>query len=182
MPEFSKQAERRIQPRYALHLTGSAETLYRRNLDVATGEVKSGASSRFKIETVNISTGGVMITFDMEISPSDVLKMYFSHPETRTELAIEAQIQWMRKNASNLMGRYCAGVSFKRDPDEVLFDEVVLRRLIKKAERLCSGVRHAIAAFCRAFRIRSLRTISGPIFFWDPPRRLPAYAFAGVFK
>ncbi len=30
----------------------------------------------------------------------------------------------------------------KRDPDEELFDEVVLRRLKKEVERLCSGARH----------------------------------------
>lgn len=118
MPEFGQQANRRLQQRYALHLTGSAETLYRRNLDSATGELKAGASSRFRIETVNISTGGLMLTFDLEISPADVLKMYFSHPETKAELAIEAQIQWMHKNATNLMGRFCVGLSFKHHPDE----------------------------------------------------------------
>ena len=30
----------------------------------------------------------------------------------------------------------------KRDPDEVLFDGLVFRRLKKKAERVCLGVQH----------------------------------------
>ena len=116
----SGQTERRQHARYALHLVGAAEVLYRRDPGAPPGDPKAGRRSPFKVESVNISTGGCMLTFDTEVSAGDVIRIYFTHPETKSEIEIEAQIQWMRRNATSLMGRYVAGVSFKNIHEEAL--------------------------------------------------------------
>lgn len=59
-----------------------------------------------------------MISFDAEVTASDVLMLYFNNPETRIDIEIETQIQWMRKNAANIMGRFVAGVSARAANDK----------------------------------------------------------------
>ena len=124
MPEMGNTAEKRTQPRYALNLTGSAEVLYRRAPASDTPAAGPGATGRFKVETVNISAGGFMLSFDTELTAGDILMLYFDNPETRTDMEVEAQIQWMRKNAASIMGRFVAGVSVRR-PDDKGIEELV---------------------------------------------------------
>jgi len=106
-------AERRLKPRYALQLTGSAQVLYRR----APAAPDAAPDGRFKVETINISAGGFMLTFDAPVSDGDVLRLVFPVPGGERELRAEGQIQWLRKNATDLLGRYCAGVAFKNTPE-----------------------------------------------------------------
>lgn len=120
MPDLTPGAERRQKPRYALHLTGTGEVLYRRMPSAPGGAPAPIAPGRFKVETVNVSEGGFMLTFDTDISDGDSLRLFFPLPETDREVRFEGNIQWLRRNAANLMGRYCAGVAFKNTPGEVV--------------------------------------------------------------
>lgn len=117
--EVTPGAERRLKPRYALHLTGQAEVLYRR-LPPPTAGPSPVAPGRFKVESVNVSSGGFMLTFDTDISDGDSLRLFFPLPDTDQDVRFEGNIQWLRRNASNLMGRYCAGVAFKNTSPEVV--------------------------------------------------------------
>lgn len=130
MPEIGKTAEKRLQPRYTLHLTGSAEVLYRRTPGAGAGTPEDALGGRFKVETVNVSLGGFMLSFDTEISATDILMLYFNHPETRAEIRIETQIQWMKRNTANIMGRYVAGVASRQhdDPGVVGLVEYALKQ------------------------------------------------------
>ncbi len=119
MPEPTGE-ERRTAIRLPVHLVGTGEALYRRGIEPRAGSADGVNSSAFKVETVNVSVGGLMLTFDVEISNGDVLKMTFIHPETSEELVAEGQIQWMHRNTTDLMGRYCAGVSFRNTPDSIV--------------------------------------------------------------
>ena len=124
MPEFGNFADRRAHPRYILSLEGTAEALYRRTLDVAYGDPELKGKSRFKIDVVNISKGGLLLTFDTEISSGDSIQMFFIHPLRKEEIVLEGQVTWMRKNASGIGGRYCGGISFKNTPEEMIDDLV----------------------------------------------------------
>ena len=128
MPEIDRAAEKRRDARYSLHLVGSAEALYRREIGAGGGgDQKAQRQNLFKVESVNVSRGGFLLTFDMEISAGDVIRLYFVHPVTKSELEMEGQIQWMRRNATPLMGRYVAGFSFRR------IDENALSSLLEHA-------------------------------------------------
>lgn len=105
--------DRRTDARFSLHVTGSAVALYRRTPD-------AGRQDRFKAETINVSRGGMMVAFDPDLSIGDVIRVALLHPVTRDELLFEVQIQWLRRNATPLMGKYCAGVSFKQPGDAVI--------------------------------------------------------------
>ncbi len=54
-----------------------------------------------------------MLAFDPEVSGGDVLRLAFSHPETKEALEIEAQIMWLKRNSMPSLGRFLAGVSFR---------------------------------------------------------------------
>jgi hypothetical protein len=120
MSEAINPAEKRVHERFTLKLKGSAEVLYRRRLDQAYQDPKLKGSGIFKVESVNVSSGGLMIIFDSEISAGDVLRIFFTHPEDHSEIQLEGQIQWLRRNAMNHMGRYCAGISFRNIPDKAV--------------------------------------------------------------
>jgi c-di-GMP-binding flagellar brake protein YcgR len=111
-------AERRTTVRHSLHIIGTAHVLYRRGIAQRPGDREPVDHKTIRVETVNISGGGLMLTFDAEISSGDVLQMTFNHPETKKELFLEGQIQWMHRNTTNLLGRYCAGVSFRNTPED----------------------------------------------------------------
>ena len=119
MVSSTKDEERRTARRYALHLKGTGKVLYRRDIPQRPGTTPIDPSN-FRVETVNVSTGGFLLAFDAELSSGDCLRMTFLHPETSQELVAEAQIQWMQKNKTGLLGRYCAGVSFRNTPNEVV--------------------------------------------------------------
>jgi hypothetical protein len=118
-------AERRLDARYALVLAGTAEPLYRRSMERAREDPSLRGQDRFRVEIVNLSRGGFMLAFDAEVSDGDVLRLAFRHPESHAELGYEVQIQWMRKNTTGLMGRFCAGVAF-RDRAAVDVDALVV--------------------------------------------------------
>lgn len=120
MPTPLTPQERRTTERFSLHLTGTGETLYRRTLETAYQDASLRGQERFKTETINVSRGGMMISFDPDMSIGDVLRVTLRHPGTKDELAFELQIQWLRRNAAALMGKYCAGVSFKNPGDAVI--------------------------------------------------------------
>ncbi|MEK7474972.1 MAG: PilZ domain-containing protein [Candidatus Coatesbacteria bacterium] len=94
-------------------MIGTAEPLYRRSREQASGDPALRGQDRFRIETLNISRGGFLIAFDSEVSDGDVLRLAFRHPETQAELRFEGQIQWMRHNAMENLGRFLAGVAFR---------------------------------------------------------------------
>lgn len=118
-PNSGSGSDRRLKPRYALHLVGQAEVLYRRAPALGTGPAPL-APGRFRVESVNVSEGGFMLTFDTDISDGDSLRLFFPLPDTDQDVRFEGNIQWLRRNASNLMGRYCAGVAFKNTSREVV--------------------------------------------------------------
>jgi hypothetical protein len=121
MPEAeSTNAERRADARYELHVTGTAEPLYRRSRENAFQDPALHGQDRFKVETVNISRGGFMIAFDSEVSDGDVLRLTFRHPEGGTDLRFEGQIQWMRHSAMSSLGRFFAGVAFRDRTGEAI--------------------------------------------------------------
>ena len=113
-------AERRTAVRYSLHLIGSGRALYRRGVPGRPGDPEPAGHTALKIETVNVSTGGLMIAFDAEFSSGDVLQIHLPNPEISEELTVEGQIQWMHKNTTNLLGRYCAGISFRNTPERTI--------------------------------------------------------------
>ena len=129
-------AERRQDARYSLVLAGTAKPLYRRSLERAHEDPSLRGQDRFRVEIVNVSRGGFMLAFDAEVSDGDVLRLIFRHPESNAELVYEVQIQWMRKNTTGLMGRFCAGVAF-RDRTATAVDALVgyARRLNPDPER-----------------------------------------------
>ncbi len=98
-------------------MVGSADVLYRRAPAAARDVPPPLTPGRFKVETINISEGGFMLTFDAELSDGDVLRMVFPVPDADRELRAEGQIQWLRRNATSLMGRWCAGIAFKNTPE-----------------------------------------------------------------
>jgi len=116
MTETGNTREKRLDERFALYLKGSAEVLYRRSMDAVHKDPQPKALKIFKVETVNISESGMMLTFDPELSTGDIIRIYFTDPEAHTELIFEGEIRWMRRNAANLMGRYFAGIAFRNDP------------------------------------------------------------------
>ena len=132
MNDALRPQDRRTDARFSLHAVGTAEALYRRS--VAT-DPAGKTLERFKTETINVSRGGMMVAFDPDMSLGDVLRVMLRHPKTKDELVFEVQIQWLRKNAVALMGRYCAGVLFKNR------DEAVIESLMAYAAEI-----HAPAA------------------------------------
>ena len=116
--------DRRTDARFSLHIIGTAEALYRRALAAAYQDASLKGQERFKTETINVSNGGMMLAFDPDMNIGDVLRVMLRHPKTKDELAFEVQIQWLRKNAITLMGKYCAGVSFK-NRDEALIESLM---------------------------------------------------------
>ncbi len=108
MPAPLTPSERRTDARFSLHIVGTAEALYRR----APASTPRGPG-HFKAETINVSRGGMMLGFDPDMSLGDVLRLHLRHPRTKDEMSFEVQIQWLRKNAITLMGKYSAGVIFK---------------------------------------------------------------------
>jgi hypothetical protein len=124
MPETGGFAERRIAPRYVLNMKGTAEVLYRRSLATAYGDPSLKGSDRFMLETINISEGGLMVSFTPEVSEGDIIRLTFVRPDTRTTIEIEAQIQWMRKNQAPIMGKFLAGLMFRNPPKGMLDDLV----------------------------------------------------------
>ncbi len=130
MEPSTSGAERRTAVRYSLHLVGSARALYRRGIPQRPGDREPQNPAGIKIETVNVSTGGLMITFDAELSSGDVLQVFLPHPEAAKELTAEGQIQWMHKNTTGLLGRYCGGISFRNTPERTV------RALVDYAARL----------------------------------------------
>jgi len=124
MPEIGGFAERRIAPRYVLTMKGTAEVLYRRSLAAVYGDPSLKGADRFMVETVNISEGGLMVSFTSEISEGDLVRLTFVRPDTRTTIEMEAQIQWMRKNQAPIMGKFLAGLMFRNPPKGMLDDLV----------------------------------------------------------
>lgn len=124
MPEFGNFAERRAYPRYILSLEGNAEALYRRDLDVAYQDPELKGMRRFRIDVVNVSKGGFLLTYDTEISSGDSIRMFFIHPARKEEIVLEGQVAWMRKNVSGIGGRYCGGISFRNTSEEAIDDLV----------------------------------------------------------
>lgn len=113
-------SDRRTDARFSLHVVGTAEALYRRALQDTYQDASLKGQDRFRTETINVSRGGLMVAFDPDMSVGDVLKVVLRHPRTKDELAFEVQIQWLRRNATALMGRYCAGVLFKNRDETVI--------------------------------------------------------------
>jgi hypothetical protein len=113
-------AERRLAERYTVNLDGTAENLYRRSPDVAYHDESLRGQEHFRVSTVNVSTGGFMLAFDTEASTGDVMRLHFRLPATMNDVVYEVQVQWVKRNAVSLMGKYCAGVSFRiRNEDEI---------------------------------------------------------------
>ena len=54
-----------------------------------------------------------MLTFDTDFDANDTLRMHFTHPKTGKPLEIEGQLVYVRRNATKLMGKYCAGMAFR---------------------------------------------------------------------
>ncbi len=120
MPAPLTPQERRTDARFSLHIVGTAEALYRRALEATYKDASLRGQDRFKAETINVSRGGLMLGFDPDMSIGDVLKVHLRHPKTKDEMSFEVQIQWLRKNAITLMGKYCAGVAFKNRDEAVV--------------------------------------------------------------
>ena len=57
--------------------------------------------------------GGAMLTFDSDFDADDTLRMFFKHPATGRTLSFEGHLVYVRRNATKLLGKYCAGMSFK---------------------------------------------------------------------
>ena len=121
MPDYGNYAERRVYPRYSVHLTGECEALFRRAPGAASDSPTGGGNPRYPLSVVNISLGGAMLTFDADFDANDTLRLHFMHPVTGRELSFEGHLVYVRKNATKLLGKYCAGMSFKqmmeKDPD-----------------------------------------------------------------
>ena len=120
MTETLRPQDRRTDARFSLHAVGTAGALYRRAPLVGAAETPGKAAERFKTETINVSRVGMMVAFDPDMSIGDVLQITLRHPATKDELVFEVQIQWLRKNAMTLMGRYSAGVLFKNRNEAVI--------------------------------------------------------------
>jgi hypothetical protein len=113
MPETGSYAERRVFPRYSLHLKGETEVLYRRAPDALREDPTGGGNHRYPIDLVNISMGGAMLTFEADFVADDTLRMFFRHPTTGKELSFEGHLVYVRRNATKLLGKYCAGMAFR---------------------------------------------------------------------
>lgn len=113
MPEQGTYAERRVYPRYSVHIPGETEVLFRRAPDADAEDKTGGGNRRYTIDIVNISMGGAMLTFDTDFDSNDTLRMHFNHPVTGKKLEIEGRLVYVRKNATKLMGKYCAGMAFR---------------------------------------------------------------------
>lgn len=105
-------------------MKGTAEVLYRRSLATAYGDPALKGSDRFMLETVNISEGGLMVSFSAEVSEGDLIRLTFVRPDTRTTIEMEAQIQWLRRNQTAIMGKFLAGLMF-RNPPKGMLDEIL---------------------------------------------------------
>ena len=124
MSEYGSVAERRIFPRYSLHVGGEAEVLFRRTPVPVEGEDQPGSDGRYPIDIVNISQGGAQLTFGAPFDAHDVVRLFLTHPITGNIILLEGELVWVRKNASHLMGRYYAGLSFRDIHNEGLADMV----------------------------------------------------------
>ena len=113
MPETGNYAERRVYPRYSLHIPGETEVLFRRAPDAASEDPTGGGNRRYPIDIVNISMGGAMLTFDADFDANDTLLMHFTHPVSGKKLAIEGHLVYVKKNATRLLGKYCSGMAFR---------------------------------------------------------------------
>ena len=120
MSVYGTYAERRVFPRYSLHLTGETEALFRRAPDFFSEASKVIKDHRYQVDIVNLSMGGAMITFEADFDEGDTLRMHIAHPVTGKKLVVEGHLAWVRKNATKLMGKYCAGLSFRNTTDTAL--------------------------------------------------------------
>ena len=82
MVEAEKPADRRADARYALHLIGSGELLYR--------HLPGGA--RFEVRCLNISRGGLMMTMDSEVRTGDVMRVVLVEPVHYASIAFEGTV------------------------------------------------------------------------------------------
>jgi len=118
MPEYGSVVERRAFPRYSLHLTGVAEALFRRQPTALEGEELPDEMGKYPIDIVNMSKGGVQLTFNVAFDAHDVLRMNIIHPETDQPIRLEGELMWVRKNATDLMGKFYAGLAFRDTTQE----------------------------------------------------------------
>lgn len=87
--------------------------LYRRAPDALREDPTGGGNHRYPIDLVNISMGGAMLTFEADFVADDTLRMFFRHPTTGKELSFEGHLVYVRRNATKLLGKYCAGMAFR---------------------------------------------------------------------
>jgi len=87
--------------------------LFRRAPDSTREDPTGGGNRLYPIDLVNISMGGAMLTFDSDFDANDTLRMHFTHPTTGQKLVFEGHLIYVRKNATTLLGKYCAGMAFR---------------------------------------------------------------------
>jgi len=98
--------------------------LFRRAPDASSEDRTGGGNHLYPIDIVNISLGGAMLTFDADFDADDTLRMHFKNPATGRPLEIEGHLVYVRRNATRLMGKYCAGMSFRNSTDKDLAELV----------------------------------------------------------
>jgi len=121
MDDVVKPAERRMDARYALHLIGFGEILYR----------TLPGGDRFEIRCLNISRGGLMVTMDPEVRTGDVLRLDLVETAGLSRISFECSIQWMRRNVSATLGRFYAGLAFRQAPADMV--QTLLDHAIKSS-------------------------------------------------
>ncbi len=122
--------ERRARPRYALHLVGSAEVLYRRDPAPPTEGPAPLESGRFRVEALNISTGGFLLVFGTDITYGDILRLRIPLPGSDLDVCAEGRIQWMQRDPSATPAKYLAGLLLQKTDGraiEVLLDYAIQR-------------------------------------------------------